>query len=62
MPYNNNDARSILTDLLDSCESVEHYLDIIWKQRARDARASSNGWPFRHSDGIEQQSKLRKVK
>jgi hypothetical protein len=61
MPYH-DESRRILTDLLDSCESVEHYIDIIWKQRARDARASSNGWPFRHSDGIEQPSKLRKVK
>ena len=61
MPYH-DESRRILTDLLDSCESVEHYIDIIWKQRARGARASSNGWPFRHSDGIEQPNKLRKVK
>ena len=62
MPYHDNDARSILTDLLDSCETLDHYLDVIWRQRGRDARASSNGWPFRHSDGVEQPNKLRKVK
>jgi hypothetical protein len=62
MPYHDKDARRILTDLLDSCESVEHYIDIIWKQRAREERVSSGGWPFKHSEGVEQPNKLRKVK
>lgn len=62
MPYHDKDARRILTDLLDSCESVEHYLDVIWRQRAREERVSSNGWPYKHSEGVEQPSKLRKVK
>ena len=61
MPYH-DESRRILTDLLGSCETVEHYLDVIWRQRAREERVSSNGWPFRHSDGVEQPSKLRKVK
>jgi hypothetical protein len=62
MPHHDKEARRILADLLDSCETVEHYLDVIWRQRARENRVSSNGWPFKHSEGVEQPSKLRKVK
>jgi hypothetical protein len=62
MPHHDKEARAVLTDILDSCETVEHYLDVIWRQRAREKRVSSNGWPFKHSDGVEQPSKLRKVK
>jgi len=62
MPHHDKEARSILADLLDSCETIEHYLDVIWRQRARENRVSSNGWPFKHSEGVEQPSKLRKVK
>ena len=62
MPYHDSDARRVLTDLLDSCKTLEHYLDVIWQQRACDARVSSGGWPFRHSEGVEQPNKLRKVK
>lgn len=61
MPYH-DESRRILADLLDSCETLDHYLDVIWQQRGRDARASSNGWPFRYSEGVEQPSKLREVK
>jgi hypothetical protein len=61
MPYHDENRR-ILADLLDNCETLDHYLDVIWRQRGRDARASSNGWPFRHSEGVEQPNKLRKVK
>jgi hypothetical protein len=62
MPYHDHDARRILADLLDSCETLDHYLDVIWQQRAREERVSSGGWPFRYSNGVEQPSKLRKVK
>ena len=55
-------SRKMLEELIESCETVEHYLDVIWRQRAREKRVSSNGWPFKHSDGVEQPSKLRKVK
>lgn len=62
MPHYDKEARAVLADILDSCETVEHYLDVIWRQRAREERVSSNGWPFKPSCGIEQPSKLRKVK
>ena len=62
MTYHDKEARAALADLLDSCETVEHYLDVIWRQRAREDRVSSNGWPFKHSDGVEQPSKLRNIK
>ena len=62
MPHHDKEARAALADLLDSCETVEHYLNVIWRQRERETSVSSNGWPFKHSDGVEQPSKLRKVK
>jgi hypothetical protein len=62
MPYHDKEARAVLADILESCETVEHYLDVIWRQRAREKRVSSNGWPFKYSEGVEQPSKLRKVK
>lgn len=62
MPHHDKEARAVLADILDSCETVEHYLDVIWRQRAREERVPSNGWPFKHSEGVEQPSKLRKVK
>jgi len=62
MPYHDKESRRILADMLDSCETVEHYLDVIWRQRAREDRVSSNGWPYRPSCGIEQSIQLRKVK
>ena len=55
-------ARQILAELIESCETIEHYLDAIWAQRAQTMPASSNGWPYAPSVGIEQPSKLRKVK
>lgn len=62
MPYHDKEARAVLADILDSCETIEHYLDVIWRQRAREERVSSNGWPFKHSCGVIEQPKLRKVK
>jgi len=55
-------ARQMLEELIESCETIEHYLDAIWAQRAQTTPAASNGWPFKPSCGIEQPSKLRKVK
>jgi len=55
-------SRQMLAELIESCETIEHYLDAIWAQRAQTTPASSNGWPFKHSEGVEQPSKLRKVK
>ena len=62
MPYHDKEARAVLADILDSCETIEHYLDVIWRQRAREDRVSSNGWPFKPSQGIKQPSKLRNIK
>ena len=55
-------ARKMLAELIESCETIEHYLDAIWAQRAQTTPAASTGWPFKSSCGIEQSSKLRKVK
>lgn len=55
-------SRKMLEELIDSCETLEHYLDVIWAQRVQTTPAASNGWPFKHSEGIEQPSKLRKIK
>ena len=55
-------ARQMLEELIESCETIEHYLDAIWAQRAQTMPAASNGWPFKPSEGIEQPSKLRKIK
>jgi hypothetical protein len=52
----------MLEELIESCETIEHYLDAIWAQRAQTMPAASNGWPFKHSEGVEQPSKLRKIK
>ena len=55
-------ARQMLAELIESCETIEHYLDAVWAQRAQTTPASSSGWPFKPSCGVEQPSKLRKVK
>jgi hypothetical protein len=62
MPYHDKEARRVLADLLDSCENVEHYLDVIWRHRVQESLPSSNGWPYKPSCGSEQPSKLRKIK
>lgn len=55
-------ARQILAELIESCETIEHYLDAIWAQRAQTSPAASTGWPYEPSAGITQPSKLRKIK
>jgi hypothetical protein len=55
-------ARQMLAELIESCETIEHYLDAIWAQRAQTTPAASNGWPFKQIKEIEQPSKLRKIK
>ena len=52
----------MLEELIDSCETLEHYLDAVWAQRAQTTPASSTGWPYRASSGVEQPSKLRNIK
>jgi hypothetical protein len=61
MTYHDKDARRILAELAEGRSSSE-YVDMIWTQRDQAYRVSSNGWPFKHSEGVEQPSKLRKVK
>lgn len=61
MPHHDKDARRILAELAEGRSSLE-YVDMIWTQRNHVDRVSSNGWPFKRSDGVEQPSKLRKVK
>ena len=55
-------ARRMLAELIESCETIEHYLDAIWAQRVQTTSAASTGWPFKPSAGVIEQSKLRKVK
>ena len=55
-------SRKMLEELIDSCETLEHYLDAVWAQRAQTTPASSIGWPYRASSGVEQPSKLRNIK
>ena len=55
-------SRQMLAELIESCETIEHYLDAIWAQRAQTTPAASTGWPFKSSTGVEQSSKLRKIK
>jgi len=55
-------SRKMLEELIDSCETLEHYLDAVWAQRAQTTPAASNGWPFKPSQGVEQPSKLRNIK
>ena len=61
MQYHDKDARRILAELAEGRSSSE-YVNMIWTQRGQAARASSNGWPFRFSEGVEQPVNLRKVK
>lgn len=61
MNYHDKDARRILAELAEGRSSSE-YVDMIWTQRGQANCASSNGWPFKRSEGVEQPSKLRKVK
>jgi len=61
MTYHDKDARRILAELAEGRSSSE-YVDMIWTQRGQVANASSTGWPFKSSSGIEQPSKLRKIK
>ena len=55
-------SRKMLEELIESCETIEHYLDAVWAQRAQTTPASSSGWPFKPSCGVIEQAKLRKVK
>jgi len=61
MTHHDKDARRILAEMAEGRSSSD-YVDMIWSQRSQTANASSTGWPFKRSDGVEQPSKLRKIK
>jgi hypothetical protein len=55
-------ARAYLLELAQ-ISSPEDYISLIWASRyPHPSPASSSGWPFKPSCGVEQPSKLRKVK
>ena len=55
-------ARAALAELAEG-RTLEDYITLVWAQRyPHPSPAASTGWPFKHSTGIEQPSKLRKVK
>jgi hypothetical protein len=63
MLHHDKDARRILAELAESCVSPQDYVDMIWAQRyTQPSPPASTGWPYRASAGLEQPSKLRKVK
>ena len=55
-------ARIALSELADG-RTLDDYVSLVWAQRyPHPSPASSSGWPFKPSCGVEQPSKLRKVK
>lgn len=55
-------ARAYLLELAE-ISSPEDYISLIWASRyPHPSPAASTGWPFKHSCGVIEQSKLRKVK
>jgi hypothetical protein len=58
----NNDAREALAEMAQG-RTQDDYIALIWAQRyPHPMPAASGGWPYRASAGIEQPSKLRKIK
>ena len=40
----------------------EEYIALVWSLRyPSPSPAASKGWPFKHSEGVEEPSKLRKI-
>jgi hypothetical protein len=55
-------ARIALAELAQG-RTQDEYIALVWAQRyPNSSSAASTGWPFKHSEGIEQPSKLRKIK
>ena len=55
-------ARIALAELAEG-RTQDDYISLVWAQRyPHPSPASSSGWPFKPSCGVEQPSKLRKVK
>ena len=58
----NNDAREALAEMAQG-RTQDDYIALIWASRyPHPMPAASGGWPYRASAGVEQPSKLRKVK
>jgi len=56
------DARETLAEMRQG-RSTDEYIALVWASRyPHPMPAASGGWPYRASAGIEQPSKLRKVK
>ena len=55
-------ARIALAELAEG-RTQDDYVSLVWAQRyPHPSPASSTGWPFKPSCGVEQPSKLRKIK
>jgi len=55
-------ARIALAELAQG-RTRDEYIALVWAQRyPSSSSAASTGWPFKSSAGVEQPSKLRKVK
>ena len=55
-------ARIALAELAEG-RTQDDYVSLVWAQRyPHPSPAASTGWPFKHSTGVIEQSKLRKVK
>ena len=54
-------ARIALAELAQG-RTQDEYIALVWSQRYPHASpAASTGWPFKHSTGVVQPSKLRKI-
>ena len=55
-------SRAALAEMAQGRTQAD-YISLIWASRyPHPSPASSSGWPFKPSCGVEQPSKLRKVK
>ena len=57
-----NNARAALAEMAQG-RTQDDYISLVWAQRyPHPSPAASTGWPVKPSCGVEQPSKLRKVK
>ena len=55
-------ARAALAEMAHG-RTQDEYIALVWAQRyPHPSPAASTGWPVKHSTGVIEQSKLRKVK
>jgi len=54
-------AREALAEMAEG-RTQDEYIALVWSQRYPNASPdASKGWPFKHSEGVEEPSKLRKI-